>query len=342
LQVKKIGLKEHKEYILLIHGGVGTILKENITPAKEKAYLQALEQAVLAGEEILKANKTAVEAVEAAVKVMEDSRLFNAGKGSVFTYDGKNEMDASIMDGSTLNAGAVLEVKRIKNPVSAARQVMENSVHVMLVGEGAEEFAEQQGCELVDPSYFYEETRFQQQQLAKQSEEVILDHSGENLPAEVKLGSAKAGKSLERNIENGGRDLGTVGAVALDVHGNLAAATSTGGMTNKRFGRIGDTPIIGAGTYANNNTCAVSCTGHGEYFIRNVVAFDISALIEYKQLSLQEAANHVVNEKLKKQDGEGGLIAVDAKGNYIMAFNTPGMYRGIATPQNKPKVEIYK
>ena len=322
-------MEENKEYLLLIHGGVGTILKENITPAKEKAYLQALEQAVRAGEEILKANSTAVEAVEAAVKVMEDSPLFNAGKGSVFTYDAKNEMDASIMDGSTMNAGAVLAVRKIKNPVSVARQVMENSVHVMLAGEGAEQYAEQQGCELVDPSYFYEETRFQQLKHAQQSEEVILDHSGEN-------------KTLERNTENGGKNLGTVGAVALDVNGNLAAATSTGGMTNKRFGRIGDTPIIGAGTYANNKTCAVSCTGHGEYFIRNVVAFDISALIEYKQLSLQEAANHVVNDKLKKQDGEGGLIAVDAKGNYIVSFNTPGMYRGIATPLNKPKVEIYK
>lgn len=206
---------------------------------------------------------------------------------------------------------------------------MENSVHIMLAGVGAEKFAEQQGCELVDPSYFYEETRFQQLQQAQQREEVILDHSGEN-------------KSLERNIENGGRNLGTVGAVALDVSGNLAAATSTGGMTNKRFGRIGDTPIIGAGTYANNNTCAVSCTGHGEYFIRNVVAFDISALIEYKQLSLQDAANHVVNDKLKNQNGEGGLIAVDVKGNYIVSFNTPGMYRGVATSQKKPKVEIYK
>jgi len=335
-------LEENKEYLLLIHGGVGTILKENMTPRKEKAYLQALEQAVVAGEKILIANRTAVEAVEAAIKVMEDSPLFNAGKGSVFTYDEKNEMDASIMDGSTMNAGAVLAVSKIKNPVSVARQVMENSVHVMLAGAGAEQFAEQQGCELVDPSYFYEEKRYQQLQFAKQSEEVILDHSGENLPAEAKLGSAKAGKNMERKIGNAGRNLGTVGAVALDVYGNLAAATSTGGMTNKRFGRIGDTPIIGAGTYANNNTCAVSCTGHGEYFIRNVVAFDISALIEYKQLTLQEAANHVVNEKLKKQDGEGGLIAVDAKGNYIMAFNTPGMYRGVVTTQNKPKVEIYK
>ncbi|MBN4062339.1 isoaspartyl peptidase/L-asparaginase [Bacteroidales bacterium AH-315-I05] len=322
-------MKELKKYLLLIHGGVGTILKENMTSAKEEAYLEALERAVLAGEAILKASGTAVEAVEAAVMMMEDSPLFNAGKGSVFTHDGKNEMDASIMDGNTLNAGAVLEVRRIKNPISVARQVMENSTHVMLAGEGAEQFAKQQGHKPVDSSYFYNEARFQQLQLAKQSEEILLDHSGEN-------------KSMEGNMENGGRKLGTVGAVALDVHGNVAAATSTGGMTNKRFGRIGDTPIIGAGTYANNNTCAVSCTGHGEYFIRHVVAYDISALMEYKQLTLQQAADHVVHEKLKNLHGEGGLVAVDTKGNYIMSFNTPGMYRGIATARNKCKVEIYK
>ena len=337
-------MKKHNEFLLLIHGGVGTIVKENMTPSKEQAYLQTLEQAVLAGEEILKASGTAVEAVEAAVLVMEDSPLFNAGKGSVFTHMGKNEMDASIMDGRTLDAGAVLAVGRIKNPIAAARQVMENSLHVMLEGEGAEQFAEQRGCELVDPTYFYDEARFLQLQLAQQNEEVILDHSGENLPAEAKLRPGQAGKSIDGNIENGGHEssgLGTVGAVALDVYRNLAAATSTGGMTNKRFGRIGDTPIIGAGTYANNKTCAVSCTGHGEYFIRNVVAYDVSALIEYKQLSLLESADYVVHEKLKNQDGEGGLVAVDAKGNYIMCFNTPGMYRGIVTARSKCKVEIY-
>lgn len=324
--LKKV--KEQRAYTLLIHGGVGTILKENMTPEKEKAYLQALEQALLAGEKLLKAGRSAVDAVEAAVAVMEDSPLFNAGKGAVFTHDGKNELDASIMDGATLHAGAVLAVQRIKNPVLAARKVMERSAHIILSGAGAEQFAAQQGCELVDPSYFYEEARFQQLQLAKQNDEVMLDHSGEN-------------KHREGNVENGGRKLGTVGAVALDREGNLAAATSTGGMTNKRFGRIGDTPVIGAGNYANNHTCAVSCTGHGEYFIRNVVAYDISALMEYKRLSLQEAAHYVVHEKLKGQGGEGGLIALDAKGNYVMSFNTPGMYRGIVTSENKCKVEIY-
>ena len=200
---------------------------------------------------------------------------------------------------------------------------------MMLAGKGAEQFAEQQGCELVDASYFYVEARFKQLQHAQQGEEVILDHSGEN-------------KIMEGNIENGGKKFGTVGAVALDIHGNLAAATSTGGMTNKRFGRIGDTPIIGAGTYANNNTCAVSCTGHGEYFIKNVVAYDVSALMEYKQLTLQEATDYVVLEKLMKQDGEGGVVAVDTKGNYVLSFNTPGMYRGIASAGSKCKVEIYK
>jgi len=322
-------LKELKKYLLLIHGGVGTILKENMTSAKEEAYLEALERAVLAGEAILKASGTAVEAVEAAVMMMEDSPLFNAGKGSVFTHDGKNEMDASIMDGRTLNAGAVLEVGIIKNPITAAREVMENSHHVMLAGTGAEQFARNQECELVEPSYFYDEARFQQLQLAKQSDEVLLDHCGEN-------------KNNVANIENGGKKFGTVGAVALDLQGNIAAATSTGGMTNKQFGRIGDTPIIGAGTYANNKTCAVSCTGHGEYFIRNVVAYDVSALMEYKSLTLQEAADHVINEKLVNQDGEGGLVAVDVKGNYTMSFNTPGMYRGIATNSIKCKVDIYQ
>jgi beta-aspartyl-peptidase (threonine type) len=260
---------------------------------------------------------------------MEDSPLFNAGKGSVFTHEGKNEMDASIMDGATLNAGAVASVTHIKNPISAALQVMQHSGHIMLVGEGAEKFAKQQGCKLVHASYFYDEERFQQLKQALQNNEVVLDHSREN-------------NSLEGNIENGGRKMGTVGAVALDEHGNLAAATSTGGMTNKQFGRIGDTPIIGAGTYANNTTCAVSCTGHGEYFIKNVVAYDISALMEYKQLTLQEAANDVINEKLRHQNGEGGLIALDKNGNYSMSFNTEGMYRGVVTKDNEPKVEIYK
>ena len=317
------------KYGLVIHGGAGTIIKENMTAEKEAAYLETLEKSLFAGENILRNKGTSIEAIESAIRVMEDSPLFNAGKGSVFTHEGKNEMDASIMDGATLNAGAVASVTHIKNPISAALQVMQHSGHIILVGEGAEKFAKQQGCKLVHASYFYDEERFQQLKQALQNNEVVLDHSREN-------------NSLKGNIENGGRKMGTVGAVALDEHGNLAAATSTGGMTNKQFGRIGDTPIIGAGTYANNTTCAVSCTGHGEYFIKNVVAYDISALMEYKQLTLQEAANDVINEKLRHQNGEGGLIALDKNGNYSMSFNTEGMYRGVVTKDNEPKVEIYK
>lgn len=320
---------DKKKYVLLIHGGVGTIIKENMTPTKENAYLKTLEQALLAGEKILKNNGTAIQAVEAAVIVMENSPLFNAGKGSVFTHEGKNEMDASIMDGATLSAGAIAGVTQIKNPISAACKVIQHSGHIMLVGTGAEKFAKQQDCDFEDPSYFYSEERFQQLKLAQQTNEVILDHNGEN-------------KNLEGNIENGGRKLGTVGAVALDVNGNLAAGTSTGGMTNKQYGRVGDTPIIGAGTYANNNTCAVSCTGHGEYFIKNVVAYDISALMEYKQLTLHEATDYVILEKLKNQHAEGGLIAIDKEGNYTMSFNTEGMYRGEVSSGNKIKVDIYK
>lgn len=318
-----------KTYVLIIHGGVGTIIKGSMTEEMEACYLETLKKALLSGQIILKNKGTAIDAIEAAIKVMEDSPLFNAGKGSVFTAEGKNEMDASIMDGRTLNAGAVASVTLIKNPISAALKVMQHSNHIMLVGEGAEKFAKTQGCELVDPSYFYNEERFQQLKLAQQNNEVILDHSGAN-------------KGFQGNFENGNRKLGTVGAVALDFHGNIAAATSTGGMTNKQFGRIGDTPIIGAGTYANNNTCAISCTGHGEYFIKNVVAYDISALMEYKQLTLEEAANFVIHEKLKKQEGEGGLIGLDKKGNFVMSFNTEGMYRGVISRNKKPKMEIYK
>ncbi len=296
---------------------------------KEASYIHILNQAILTGEKILRAGGTAVTAVEEAVKQMEDSPLFNAGKGSVFTSEGKNEMDASIMDGLTLKAGSVVAVSRIRNPVSAARQVMEHSPHVMLAGMGAEQFAQQRGCKLEEPSYFYTEERFLQLQLAQQSGDITLDHNGAN-------------KMATENTENGGRKLGTVGAVALDTHGNLAAATSTGGMTNKHFGRIGDSPIIGAGTYANNNTCAVSCTGHGEYFLRNVVAYDISALMEYKQLELKKAAHYVIHEKLKNQDCEGGIIALDKKGNCSMTFNTPGMYRAMLSAGKKPEVKIYQ
>lgn len=314
------------DYVLVIHGGSGTILKENMSASREQDYLKTLEQALQTGQKMLEAGRTAVDAVQAAITVMEDSPLFNAGKGAVFTHDAKNEMDASIMDGQSLKAGAVSGVRRLKNPLSVARKVMEHSAHVMLAGEGAEQFAEKQGCEFADASYFYNEERFQQLQKAKKSEEVMLDHSGENASSN----------------HHGGEMLGTVGAVALDKHGNTAAATSTGGMTNKKFGRIGDTPIIGAGTYANNNTCAVSSTGHGEYFIRNVVAYDMSALMEYKGYSLQQAADYIIQQKLKSQGGEGGLIALDGKGSYVMSFNTAGMYRGVVREGEKIKVKIFK
>jgi beta-aspartyl-peptidase (threonine type) len=314
---------------LVIHGGAGSITRKNMTPEKEKAYIAALNEALQAGYKVLKNGGSSLDAVEVTIKVMEDSPLFNAGKGAVFTHEGKNEMDASIMDGKTLKAGAIAGVSIIKNPVSTARKVMENSAHVMLTGKGAEQFAKDQGMEIVDPSYFYTEPRFQQLQKAREEEKIQLDHSGDK-------------GSNDENIFIEGKKFGTVGAVALDSYGNLAAATSTGGMTNKRYNRVGDAPIIGAGTYANNQTCAVSATGHGEFFIRSVVAYDISALMEYKGLSLQKAADEVVMHKLVKLGGEGGIIAVDGKGNIAMPFNSEGMYRGYIKTDGKSEVLIYK
>jgi len=296
------------EYVLVIHGGAGTILKKNMTDQQEAKYVEKLKEALMTGENILKNGGTSLDAVTKAIMVMEDSPLFNAGKGAVFTAEGQNEMDASIMDGQDLNAGAVAGVRHIKNPILAARAVMEESPHVMLAGEGAEAFAEKEGLEIVDTSYFFTENRWKS--------------------------FLKAKTNAEKH--------GTVGAVALDKYGNLAAATSTGGMTYKMKGRVGDSPIIGAGTYADNNTCAVSATGHGEYFIRNVVAYDISALMKYKRLSLSEAANEVIMKKLKKIDAHGGIIAVDKDGNFTMTFNTEGMYRGYVASEGKSEVLIYK
>jgi beta-aspartyl-peptidase (threonine type) len=314
------------KFTLVIHGGAGTILKSNMSPEKEKAYRDKLTEALNKGYEILSKGGTSLDAVEAVVRILEDSPLFNAGKGAVFTNEGKNEMDASIMDGKTIKAGAVGGVTTIKNPITAARAVMEKSPHVMLMGKGAEKFAKEKGLEIVDTSYFFDQYRWDQLQKIKNQEKIKLDHSDTAgfLP------------------DTGEKKFGTVGAVAVDKHGNLAAATSTGGMTNKRFGRIGDTPVIGAGNYANNKTCAVSGTGHGEYFIRNVVAYDVSALMEYKGMPLKEAAEYVVMKKLKEMGGEGGIIAVDAKGNFAMPFNTPGMYRGFVKEGGKPEVFIYK
>ncbi len=329
LTAQSIAKPDVSKIVLVVHGGAGTITRQNMTPEKEKAYTEVLQQALQAGYTILKKGGTSMDAVEASIRIMEDSPLFNAGKGAVFTHEGKNELDASIMDGRTLKAGAVAGVKSVRNPITLARKVMENSEHVMLTGEGAEQFAKEQKLEIVDPSYFYTEARWKQLQQAKEGEKIQLDHSGDK------------GSNNEK-IFTEGKKFGTVGAVALDGYGNLAAATSTGGMTNKRWNRVGDAPIIGAGTYANNKTCAVSATGHGEFFIRSVVAYDISALMEYKGISLQKAADEVVMKKLVERGGEGGIIAVDAKGNIAMPFNSEGMYRGFIKAAGTPSVLIYK
>lgn len=304
---------------MAIHGGAGTLVKGLMTAQLEATYKAALETALNAGYAILEAGGTALDAVECAVKLLEDTPLFNAGKGSVFTAEGTHEMDAAIMDGSNVKAGAVSLITGIKNPVVLARDIMDHSYHVFLAGEGAMTFAKSRGHEVLEPPYFYDEVRYQQWQGIKDSDQFQLDHS-------VK----KDGK------------FGTVGAVACDQHGNTAAATSTGGMTNKKWGRVGDSPMIGAGTYANNATCAVSCTGSGEYFIRGVVAYDVSCLMEYKGLTLQEAADEVIQNRILKIGGDGGLIAVDAQGNIAMPFNTEGMYRAFRTSEGASEILIYK
>ncbi|KAA9331120.1 isoaspartyl peptidase/L-asparaginase family protein [Adhaeribacter soli] len=314
---------------LVIHGGAGNISRESMTPDKEKAYTEGLNAALAAGYAVLEKGGTSLDAVEAAVRVMEDNPLFNAGKGAVFTNEGKNELDAAIMDGATLKAGSVASVTTIRNPITAARTVMEKSPHVMMVGKGAEKFAKEQKLEIVNPSYFYSEPRFKQLQKAKEEDKQTLDHSSDT-----------TGSTLPIFME--GKKFGTVGAVALDKYGNLAAATSTGGMTNKRYGRVGDAPIIGAGTYANNKTCAVSATGHGEFFIRYTVAHDISALMEYKHKSLRKATEKVVLEKLLKAGGEGGVIAVDRKGKIAMPFNSNGMFRAYKTAKGETQTLIFK
>jgi len=304
---------------LVIHGGAGTILKKNMTPEQEQAYTEKMEEALLAGYAVLENGGTSLEAVTTTIQILENSPLFNAGIGAVFTNEGKNELDASIMDGKTGNAGAVAGVTTIKSPILAALAVMENSPHVLLSREGAETFAKEQGLAMVSPDYFYNERRFNQLQKIKERE--------------------NDGGYLYKNPDD---KFGTVGAVALDQYGNLAAGTSTGGMTNKRYGRVGDSPIIGAGTYANNKTCAVSSTGHGEYFIRYVVAYDIAALMEYQNLTVKEAAGKVVMEKLVEVGGGGGVIALDREGNFAMPFNTEGMYRGYINESGKPQIFIYK
>jgi beta-aspartyl-peptidase (threonine type) len=315
----------------VIHGGAGTILKKDMSDEREKEYRTALAEALMLGYGVLKKGGPGLDAVEAAIRYMEDSPLFNAGKGAVFTSAGTNELDSSIMDGKTLKAGAVASLKHIKNPISLARMVMEKSKHVMLVGEGAEAFAKEQGVELVPQSYFYVESRFKALQREKAAEAAEAEKNKK--PTEKKQ-EKDHGDPLDHKY-------GTVGAVALDGEGNLAAGTSTGGISNKKFGRVGDSPIIGAGTYANNRTCGVSATGDGEYFIRSVVAHDLSALMEYKGLSVKEAADTVI-EKVVKLGGNGGLIALDHDGTIAMSFSTSGMYRGRVGADGQPVVEIYK
>src|ERR1700741_1267329 len=307
------------KYAIAIHGGAGTILKSTMTAEKELAYKTALQDAIVAGENVLKTGGSSLDAVEKAIISLENNPLFNAGKGAVFTNSGKNEMDASIMNGKDLTAGAVAGITNIKNPISLSRAVMEKSEHVFLAGPGAIEFAKKINAEFAPDDYFFVQMRYDQLQKAKESDTMILDHTDDNE-----------------------KKFGTVGAVALDLNGNIAAGTSTGGMTNKKYGRVGDSPVIGAGTYANNNTCALSCTGHGELFIRSVVAYDISCLIEYKGLSLKQACDLVVMDKLVKIGGEGGLIALDSKGDIELPFNSEGMYRAKKTSDSDIYIGIYK
>ncbi|PHR13819.1 MAG: beta-aspartyl-peptidase [Aequorivita sp.] len=310
---------------IVIHGGAGTILKENMNDSLEAAYKAKLKEAISTGYDILKNGGTSLEAVTHTINIMENSPLFNAGKGAVFTHDGSNELDASIMDGETLNAGAVAGVKHIKNPINLAKDVMYKSEHVMLYGAGAEEFAKGLGYEMMDTSYFYTQNRYESLQRVLENE---------------KLKNEKKISFEDSYVKNS--KFGTVGCAALDKNGNLAAGTSTGGMTNKRWNRIGDAPIIGAGTYANNATCAVSSTGWGEYFIRSVVAYDISALMEYKGMTLQQSATEVIQKKVPKLGGDGGIIAIDKDGNVAMEFNTAGMYRASMNSKGELIIKIYK
>ncbi len=319
---KQLSGPQNPRLSFVIHGGAGVIRRGSLTPEREKEYRAKLEEALMAGYKALQAGKPGLDAVEIAIRIMEDSPLFNAGKGAVFTNDGKNELDASIMNGKTLAAGAIAGVHRVKNPITLARAVMEKSEHVMMVGEGAEKFATQQNIELVDPKYFFTQPRWDGLQR-------ILKEEKEN----------SVGQRVE--AEKPENKFGTVGAVALDKDGNLSAGTSTGGMTNKKFGRVGDAPIIGAGTYANNDTCAISATGWGEYFIRLAVARDISALMEYRALPVQQAADLVIKQKLQKMGADGGVIAVDKFGNIGISFNSEGMYRAYIDAEGKPVVEIY-
>ncbi|HMS40275.1 MAG TPA: isoaspartyl peptidase/L-asparaginase [Pyrinomonadaceae bacterium] len=323
-EVKQLQSPQNPRLGFMIHGGAGVIKRGSLTSEKEKEYKDKLEEALFVGYKALQSGKSSLDAVEIAIKILEDSPLFNAGKGAVFTADGKNELDAAIMDGSNLKAGAVAGLHRVKNPISLARGVMEKSPHVMMIGDGAEKFAKTIGIELVPEKYFWTQERWDQlQQIIKREKE------------------KEKVKTAEFEVEKAEK-YGTVGAVALDDKGNLAAGTSTGGMTYKKFGRVGDVPIIGAGTFANNNTCAVSATGWGEYFIRLGVARDISAMMEYRAMPIQPAADQVIKTKLQNLGGDGGIIAMDKFGNMAISFNSEGMYRAYINLEGKAVVEIYK
>ncbi|MFV0143139.1 MULTISPECIES: isoaspartyl peptidase/L-asparaginase family protein [Empedobacter] len=328
LTISTYAQTKQDKVVLVIHGGAGTILKKNMTPEKEKAYRDALAESLTKGYEVIKQGGESENAVIEAIKVMENSPLFNAGKGAVFTHEGKNELDASLMIGNTMQAGAVAGVTRIKNPILAAKAVLQNSAHVMMVGKGAEEFAQTRGLEIVDPSYFKTEERWNslQKVLEKDKEKMELDHD------------AKTQAYVPFNFVD--EKFGTVGAVALDNKGHISAGTSTGGMTNKRFGRVGDSPIIGAGTYANSEV-GVSSTGWGEYFIKAVAAYDVAALMNYKKLSSKKAGEEVI-KKIGDLGGDGGMIILDKNGQASFPFNTAGMYRGSITQSGKITIEIYQ
>ncbi len=311
---------------LVIHGGAGNIVPAIMNPEQERQHRAGLKDALDAGYEVLQQGGAATDAVIAAIASLEDNPLFNAGRGAVFTKKGLHEMDAALMDGRTLEAGAVAGVRNVRNPIRLAREIMLHSGHVFLSGSGAHEFALMQGLDLVHDDYFFNQDRYDQWVAIRDSDFYQLDHKGDN---------------LKGAIPNTDHKFGTVGAVACDAQGNLAAGTSTGGMTNKRFGRIGDSPVIGAGTYANNKTCAISCTGHGEFFLRAVVAYDVSCLMEYAGLSLQQACERVVNDKLKKMGGEGGLIAVNGQGEPYFCFNSAGMYRAMRNQEGREEIAFY-
>lgn len=314
-----------QSYSIVIHGGAGTILKSDMTPELESAYVNGLNASLQKSFSVLENGGSAIDAVRTAITILEDNILFNAGRGSVFTKKGVQEMDAAIMDGATMGAGSVTGVRNVMNPIELAYEVMVNSNHVFISGKGANDFAIKQGIKLMPDDYFFSKFRYDQWKDIRDSDSYSLDHTHQDIAELMK-----------------DKKFGTVGAVACDQYGNIAAATSTGGMTNKKYGRIGDSPIIGAGTYANNKTCGISCTGHGEPFIRAVAAHDVHALMEYKGYSLQEAMYEVVHHKLIELKGEGGMIGVDAQGNTAMVFNSAGMYRAMKNNHGENFIGIYK